>query len=123
GDELDHLDEAPINAVDFFGEIASGVNQFAFLQVSYMRQFSEGLQLNRPECRAKGEEIATGHEPDYSKSHAGRASNLYISGFRASTALAIRPERVKSGGARLRFGTGRKIFPNLLLSANCIAVQ
>jgi len=68
-----------------------------------VRQFAEGLQLNRPECRAKGEEIATGHGPDYSKSHAGRAPNLYISEFRASPALAIRLERVKSGGACLRF--------------------
>src|SRR5207248_3070592 len=98
GNEMDHLNDASINAVDFFGEIAGGVNQFALLQVSYMRQFSEGLQLNRPACRAKGEEIATGHEPDYSKSHARCASNLYISdisGFRDSPALAIRPERVK----------------------------
>src|SRR5207249_487531 len=82
--ELDHLNDAPINTVDFLRELAGGIDQFAFLQMPHVRQFAEGLQLNRPECRAKGEEIATGHVPDYSKSHAGRASNLYISGFRAS---------------------------------------
>jgi len=44
--------------------------------MAHVRQFAEGLQLNRPERRAKGEEIATGHGLDYSKSRAGRASNL-----------------------------------------------
>jgi len=58
---VDYLHDAPINTVDFLGEIAGGVDQFAFLQMAHVRQFAEGLQLNRPQCRAKGEEIATGH--------------------------------------------------------------
>src|SRR2546423_12672754 len=31
GNKLDYLNNAPINTVDFFGEIAGGINQFPFL--------------------------------------------------------------------------------------------
>src|SRR5207248_11338355 len=73
GNELDHLNDAPINTVDFLRELAGGIDQFAFLQMPHVRQFAEGLQLNRPEWSAKGAEIATGTVPAHSNRHSALA--------------------------------------------------